>query len=100
VQAIKQVGIMLSLTIIIQLIFATQIQLNIPDLDAVKGLCGSEYSLWWASLTLYWFLMMDNVPHLVQSLVLVLFTRYALQISRCDGSVLRCILMVLFWACL
>eukprot|EP00802_Teleaulax_amphioxeia_P008100 Tamp_08108.p1 GENE.Tamp_08108~~Tamp_08108.p1 ORF type:complete len:688 (-),score=86.46 Tamp_08108:317-2224(-) len=75
VQAIKQVGIMLSLTIIIQLIFATQIQLNIPELDAVKGLCRSEYSLWWASLTLYWFLMMDNVPHLVQSLVLVLFTR-------------------------
>ena len=93
-QAIKQVGIMLTLTIVIQLVFATQIQLNIPELDSVKGLCRGEYSLWWASLTLYWFLMMDNVPHLVQSLVMVLFTRYALQISRCDGSVLRCILMV------
>ena len=53
-----------------------QIFINIPQLPDAKGICASEFSIWWAALTMYWFLMMDNVPNLIQSFILVIFTRW------------------------
>ena len=77
IEAFKQGGIMLLVTMAIQLVFASQIEIVVPRFGEAVGVCRADYSIWWAGLTMYWFLMMDNLPQMIQSFILVFFSRYA-----------------------
>ena len=59
----------------VQFTFAYTMNTTIPDLSDSLHLCDDEL-IWivMAAVTVYSLLMMDNLPHLVQSLVITLFS--------------------------
>jgi len=89
--AISQCGVLLIITVFIQLAFVIQLNYSMFErglgepltdrwytwtfqADAL-GFCGNGYAIWVAALTVFLLLMFENLPHLLQIYTITIYTR-------------------------